>query len=111
VLPALDGAAAEAILMTLLDYFTQGQTLPLPFFPRTAMAYAESALQGSPPDPATLPAWRGSGRPGDGPPGEAEASAVRVAFRGRDPLQDPFAEIALTVWGPLLALREPPDEF
>ncbi len=111
VLPALDGAAAEATLITLLDYFTQGQSFPLPFFPRTAMAYAELALQGSPPDPATLPAWRGSGRPGDGPPGEAEASAVRVAFRGRDPLQDPFGEIALTVWGPLLALREQPDEF
>ena len=109
VLPALDGAAAEATLITLLDYFTQGQSFPLPFFPRTAMAYAESALQGSPPDPATLPAWRGSGRSGNGPPGEAESPAVRLAFRGRDPLQDPFAEIALAVWGPLLAVREQPE--
>lgn len=81
-------------LNDLVALFQRGHTEPLPLFPETSLAYAVDGWDGK-----LREAWEG--RP-NGRPGERDAAAVRTAFRGRDPLEPPFAEVATRVFAPLL---------
>lgn len=91
-------ATAAELLEELVVLFRQGQREPLPFFPETSLAFACHGL-GSQVDTA----WEGGP---NGHRGERDAPEVRTAFRGREPLEPPFADIAARVFGPLLAATQ-----
>jgi exodeoxyribonuclease V gamma subunit len=88
-------ADAEGRLAELVAFFRQGQTEPLPLFPKTSLAYAAGGWDGR-----AWTAWEGGFERG---PGESAHPAIRTAFRGRDPLAPPFEALATQVFGPLLA--------
>jgi len=94
-------SAAEH-LGDLIALFRQGHGEPPPLFPETSLAYALHGWGNR-----VEEAWEGR-RNGRG--GERDAGAVRTAFRGRDPLDPPFADLALRVFGPLLAATLGEDE-
>ena len=99
------GAAAGVLLETervrvaafraALALYRTGCREPLPFFPETALYLAQTGD-----DPAQSEVWKG--RTG-GRRGERDTWSVRTAFRGREPLDPPFADLALQVFAPLLA--------
>jgi exodeoxyribonuclease V gamma subunit len=88
-------ASAADHLADLVTLFRQGRTEPLPLFPETSLTFI---LHG--PGNRLTEAWEGRR---NGRAGERDAWAVRTAFRGRDPLAPPFADLASRVFGPLLA--------
>lgn len=79
----------------LIGLFRQGQTEPLPLFPETSLAFARHGWGHQ-----VSTAWEGNPR---GRRGERDSLEVRTAFRGREPLDPPFADLAARVFGPLLA--------
>ncbi len=94
-------AEAAGRLEALLSLWWQGQATPLPFFPETSLAYAAARHKGQ--DEARAfeacqKAWLDeyTGR------GEALDPSVELAWRGRQPLENAFATIALQVFDPLL---------
>jgi exodeoxyribonuclease V gamma subunit len=83
----------------LIEIYWQGQTEPLPLFPETSMAFARHGWGHQ-----VSTAWEGNPRDRRG---ERDSLEVRTAFRGREPLDPPFADLAARVFGPLLAaIRE-----
>jgi exodeoxyribonuclease V gamma subunit len=98
----VDDAAAH--LQTLVDLYREGMRAPLPFMPLSAGACAEAC--GDNPDDALEKARRRWERDGYGQRGEALDPWCNLAFRGRDPLDERFREIACAVFAPLLAARE-----
>ncbi len=117
-------AAAAARLTELVSLYHLGQTLPLCFFPRTSFAYTKSKAK--PEDDAAAEraaraAFFGASFKNAPEPESADRYVERV-LAGRDPIEprfrvlDPaspgaseepaFAELALAVFGPLLAHRE-----
>lgn len=87
------------LLEDLLDRYRLGLTLPLPFFPKTALAWAEAA-----PGKAmskARDAWTGSERYR----GEDSDPAYAWFFADRDPLDEQFAEQA-ALFQTILAHRE-----
>jgi len=90
-----------ALLTDLLDLRWQGLQRPLPFFPETALAWVQYGY-----GPAFDQAWSDPFSP---VPEQADV-AVRIAFRGRDPMRDPiraeFEQIATRTLGPMLAHSE-----
>ncbi len=120
----IGAATAGARLTDLVNLYHLGQTLPLCFFPRTSYAYAKSKAK--PEDDAAAEraaraAFFGASFKNAPEPESADRYVERV-LAGRDPIEpgfrvlDPaspgaseepaFAELALTVFGPLLAHRE-----
>ncbi|MEJ5366405.1 MAG: exodeoxyribonuclease V subunit gamma [Desulfosoma sp.] len=91
----------ESFLADLVRFWVEGQEKPLPFFPESSWAYAKKCGGApSPHPPARLcgTAWEDRYRE----LGDAYDPAVRTAFRGLDPLDGRFAEIACGVFGPLV---------
>ncbi|MFY9973828.1 MAG: exodeoxyribonuclease V subunit gamma [Chromatiaceae bacterium] len=88
-------ASAADHLADLVTLFRKGRTEPLALFPETSLAFV---LHG--PGNRLTEAWEGRR---NGRAGERDAWAVRTAFRGRDPLAPPFADLASRVFAPLLA--------
>jgi exodeoxyribonuclease V gamma subunit len=80
-------------LLDLVSLFDQGQHEPLPFFPRTSMAFARGAWD------KALGIWNGN----QGQAGEGQEPAYRTCFRGQEPLGPGFMALAERVFGPLLA--------
>ncbi|HOU89862.1 MAG TPA: exodeoxyribonuclease V subunit gamma [Polyangiaceae bacterium] len=125
----LDPATARRELEFLLTLVGLAATAPVPFFPRAAREYAavhqRLAAKGAP-DAAerALAAARGVflGAARQGAPGEARDPYVRRLHADGDPLAPepdagaglagvaPFPELALRVFGPLLAAREAGDD-
>jgi len=102
---------SEDILQMLLrDYYWQGLTQPLYFFPESSLTFMENLLGGKTEDEAFYRAqntWRGS----DFARGEAEDEYYRLCFGGAEestPLENaPFKELAQKFFGPLLGCLQP----
>lgn len=84
---------ADELLSDLLDLRWQGLCRPLPFFPESALAWVEKGYGN-----AFDQAWSGnySAAP------EQDQVAVRIAFRGRDPIDGEFEDSARRVLQPML---------
>jgi len=103
---------ARDILSNLIDLYLTGLTMPLRFFPESALAYAEkwhAEKEETHRDWVALnqaqKKWAGSYEF----PGENMNSALRLVFRDADPLEDIgapeglcFRDLALRVWLPFL---------
>lgn len=101
---ALDAVLAGHQLENLLRLSREGLLRPLPYFPKTSFAYAESLHKGKSEAQALINAenaW--NGRPGQ--PGERGQSAWKACFRHEQVLDSDFTAIAASIWQPLLEAR------
>lgn len=101
-LTPLSEADALGGLTTLLDLYRQGQDVPLPIFPESALRYAQQRHKGKSPEEAlatATPLWEG----GPYAAAEGDRPLYRLAFRGRKPLAAPFGSLAEQLFLPLLA--------
>jgi exodeoxyribonuclease V gamma subunit len=96
--PVPDAAVKLADLLALAR---QGLREPLPLLPKSGLAYAAA----DDPDRGIKAAWaEWNGNSFQGTDGERDDPDVQLAFRGREPLDEPaFATLAVRVFGPLLA--------
>jgi exodeoxyribonuclease V gamma subunit len=90
---------ATGPMMNLLEAMREGLTSPLCFFPETSLAWAgEEAPTGN-----VWTNWSGDRNAY----AEARDPWVRIAWRGREPLQlAVFGEVARRIWRPLLEASE-----
>jgi exodeoxyribonuclease V gamma subunit len=95
-----EGAQApHARLANLLELYAAGEREPVPFFPETALAFATAARGARAGEIATAPSRAAA----DKWDAERDADAyLSLAFRDAEPLDARFAEIARTVFGPML---------
>lgn len=94
-------------LLDLLEIYWEGLTHPLPFFPESSWAYAETILKkGQPPETALVQGqkrWEGNDRQA----GEASDPYMDLCFRNQDPIAGQrFQRLALDVFQPLLEHEE-----
>jgi exodeoxyribonuclease V gamma subunit len=118
-LPELPAAEAKAELQRWVQHHQRGQTMPLPFFPKSSWAYASqfstNQRKGLPDDQAHASAlsaarakWDKKQRNSAAQP-EKHKFANRVIFRGRHPLQEAdFAELAELLLPAVLAFASLP---
>jgi exodeoxyribonuclease V gamma subunit len=94
---------ARMHLEKLLMLYWRGLQRPLPFFPRTALAYTK-ALQGHGKDPlgTALYAWIGSEFHEHGR-GESEDPYYQLVFGSIEPLDGEFTALAGAVFQPIFA--------
>jgi len=97
-------ADPEAVLTGLLDVYWQGLLKPMHFFSETSYAYAK-LLSKTPGNEdkaldAAMNAW--TGREGFSQ-AEKDNGAYLICFKGAAPLDAEFVDLALKVFGPLLA--------
>ena len=101
-LAPVEDAAAQ--LHALLAWYWQGVRRLLPFFPKSALSYAEArCLKQQLPDQALRAArrqWQGDSFGHLAP--EGADVYYQLAFGGADPLDAEFEELALAVFGPVL---------
>jgi len=93
---------ARECLTALLEHYWEGLCRPLPYFPRSAYAYAGQMAKNGDPDAAlqrALAKWRGKEYSG----GEREDPYHQAAFRGVEPVGEEFAALAVEL---LLAALE-----
>lgn len=91
---------AQEYLTDLVSLWIEGNQRPLPFFPESSWTYVkncEKKTHESPPARVCGTAWKDEYTKR----GEAYDPAVRIAFRGLDPLDRNFVEIAHRVFDPL----------
>lgn len=99
---ALDPAAARARLADALRLYRDGLRAPLPFFPKSAWAWASRGGDLN----AARAKWTGANR---AEYGEGNDPAYRLALRGiADPIDDRFMETAARVLHPLLEKLDDP---
>ncbi len=99
--------AAAPLLAGLLDLYWQGLTEPLRLFPEASLAFAErirDPKRAAKARPEARKRWEGD----DFVRGERDDPYLDACFRGTDPLDETFEQLAETVFGPLLAHREKP---
>jgi exodeoxyribonuclease V gamma subunit len=103
------GGESRTLLALLLDFYWRGLREPLPFFPRSSLAFAERKLhptKGSSPLEKAQKAWGDSPLPRDNEFGmgpERENDYFDLAFRNvPDPLGQEFQEIAMAIFEPAL---------
>ncbi len=98
--PAGDAAALDELVRLYLE----GLRLPLPFFPESSLAFAETVHSGGSEEDGMKKA-RQRWQPGEWDPGRAESDepSIRQCFGSDDPLKRRFREIALAVYAPMLA--------
>jgi len=101
--PLTDPAEARALLAELVALYLQGQCRPLRFFPRASLAYCEQ-LRKKDDVAAALEKARKNwlGNPDYGQFGESQDEPNIIAFRGLDPLDGEFSELAKCILGPAL---------
>jgi len=95
ILAPVDSAAD--LLTDLLDLRWHGLSAPLAFFPQSSLAWVERGY-GS----AFDQAWSGDYNPAP----ERDQIAVRIAFRGRDPIDEAFEITAQRILRPMLDRSE-----
>jgi exodeoxyribonuclease V gamma subunit len=114
---------ARSALLGLLQLYWLGQTMPLPFFPKSSRAYVEVLRRSSGTVEGALNAahvqYRGSRH--SPVPADADDPCVQQVFGGRDPLSPAFSpfdgdmamldiprfgDLARTIFEPLLDHRE-----
>ena len=95
-------ADAASHLQSLLDYYWQGLSAPLPFFPETSLAWAEAQHREKEPHEAARRVWEdGFNRDGEG-----SAPAHRLCFPWEHFAATPdFIELA-TLYNPILTHQE-----
>jgi exodeoxyribonuclease V gamma subunit len=97
---------AARFLAELLAGFREGVRRPLPFFPKTSLAYVAGMAKKGGSAAAAVAAARKAFTPYDGR-GDGDQPAAQLCFRGRDPLQLPqFAEWAARIDAMLAASEE-----
>lgn len=99
--------ALEKHLADLVQLWWEGHQRPLPFFPESSWVYAKEIGKGSTPrSPAQIcgKTWKDEFFR----TGEAFLPSVRIAFRGLDPLNDTFVQMAHRVFGPVLEMNPGP---
>lgn len=100
-----DVAHPEEAMAKLLDYYRQGLRLPLPFFVKSAYAYAAKIHSGKSEEEAIKAArlaWDEPESRNGGFHGESENRYYRTVYRGHDPLDRRFREVAEDLLLPLL---------
>jgi exodeoxyribonuclease V gamma subunit len=90
-------ADAHARLQKLLTLYWEGLQRPLPLFPQTSHAFVEKG--GTHADKA----WHGN----DYQSGECEDPYLKLVFRGSDPRDEEFEQLAQQIFGPMQAAQEP----
>lgn len=95
---------APGILTRLIAWYRRGQIEPLPLIAAAAMDYVE-ALEKAGDHDAALVAARAALEPDYRGHTPMKHAGNALVFRGRDPLAEPFAEIAIEVFGPLVGAR------
>nr|MBZ4193359.1 hypothetical protein [Candidatus Contendobacter sp.] len=100
---------ADAHLRMLLELYWQGLQRLQHFFPKSALTYVETLRKDKNQDTdkalrEARKTWEGSVY-GDNR-AERNDAYYQLAFRGTDPLDEEFVELALTVFGPLFAQVE-----
>ncbi|HKY02626.1 MAG TPA: hypothetical protein VJM53_08750, partial [Burkholderiales bacterium] len=97
---------AQAVLGGMVDLMHQALSEPLAFFPKASRTYVEACLKDVGQAQALKAAryeWEGNQRQ----QGEGVDPYFALAFRGRDPFAGDFAELALSLYMPLLeAMRD-----
>ena len=100
---------SEKILERILNYYQQGMSFPLPFFPATSFEYTERIItKGQAEAEARQMArkmWEGNNfRSGE--KGERENPYLRLCFgQTDDPLNQDFATLSQDIYGPILRYR------
>ena len=100
-LDAVEQTAAVSKLDELVKFYRQGQNMPLSFYPATSLAYAKKIADDKGESAALSSAgyaWEGS----QYARGESLDPWFEQAMRGRNPLDEPFFEIAQQVFVPML---------
>jgi exodeoxyribonuclease V gamma subunit len=96
-------ASARAELQTLCELFWQGSTLPLRFFPASALAFVEAELKGvKNPFSKARAKWDGMYRRNEKREGEKDDVFIARCFDGPDLLDERFAALARIVFTPML---------
>lgn len=100
-------SSARVELETLCELFWEGSTLPLQFFPESALAFVEAEhTQTKDPFKEAWKKWDGPWRPNEKREkrkGEKDNVFIALCFHGPDPLNERFAALARRVFGPMLA--------
>jgi exodeoxyribonuclease V gamma subunit len=114
---------ARTVLLGLLHLYWLGQTMPLPFFPKSSRAYVEALRRSSGTVEGALNVARAQyrGNRHSPVPADADDPCVQQVFGGRDPLSPAFSpfncdmpmldiprfgDLARTIFEPLLDHRE-----
>jgi len=99
-------------LAKLLRYYRRGLSMPLPFFIKSAHAYAEKLVAGKDEESAMKAAHLKWDEPdfrlGDFH-GESENVYYQAVYRGSDPLDADFQQVAVDLLVPLLQALEEED--
>jgi exodeoxyribonuclease V gamma subunit len=91
--------SARVELQILCELFREGSTLPLPFFPASAMAFVKDKMSNrNDPISKARKIWNGS----QYQKGEKEDPSFARCFNVSDPLDERFRKIALAVFEPML---------
>ena len=101
-LDAVEQVAAVSELDELVKLYRQGRNMPLSFYPVTSLAYAKKIADGKDENAALSSAsyaWEGN----QYARGDSLDPWFDQAMRGRDPLGEPFCQIAQQVYVPMLA--------
>lgn len=99
---------ASTLLVKLLGIYWDGLSRGLPFFPASALAYADAELYPAPrarstPLDKARGEWNGSEWTGSG---EKRDQYYAFCFADRDPLDETFTNLALAVYEPMLRHQE-----
>ncbi len=100
-LDAVEQKAAVSKLDELVKLYRQGRNMPLSFYPATSLAYAKKIADGKDESAALSSAgyaWEGS----QYARGDSLDPWFDQAMRGRNPLDEPFCQIAQQVFIPML---------
>lgn len=89
-------------LKTLVDLWKLGRKKPLPFFPNSSWVYAKAVRLGKSGNGSPEEICGGEWNDRYNRRGEYYDPAVRIAFRGREALNDEFCRVALEVFGPMI---------
>ena len=96
---------APKILTDLLELYWQGLRSPLKFFPQTSLAFAEARLSGKAKNPLATARSKWLGNEFTGAAGEGNDDCYDLCFRGAEPLDEEFQQIALKIYEPLLVAQ------
>jgi exodeoxyribonuclease V gamma subunit len=96
------------LLVGILNSYLSGLSLPLRFFPKTSMAYAEHRIEKQKTEYEALVAaqkiWEGNDYKEDS--GESNDAYYRCCFESQEALNREFQETSLEIFGPLLICRK-----
>jgi exodeoxyribonuclease V gamma subunit len=101
---APDAGDAQSTLQDLLEMYSRGMHAPIPFFPRTSLAFAKARFTGRKPKErpeamtSALREWNG----GFGTSAERDDPHLAFLYRDREPDWEDFADAAERIYWPLL---------